>query len=779
MSTDSTWVEGQTRPLTLIQGWHTLPTINALREGLVLGPYVLREKLGEGGMGVVWRAEQTSPVRRDVALKLAQRKFQSGVAEAYFQIERQALAQMNHPAIAGIYDAGTMPDGALFFAMEYIEGKTLDQYLHDDRPALKTIVRLIVQVCRGIQHAHQRGMLHRDLKPTNILIRALEDAPAAKIIDFGVAIGIDPTRLTAHAEDAVGTRAYMAPEQGDMRHGSLDARVDVYALGAVLAECLLGHAGIATKPGDLTSQSMRSALSHSLGDEPIGDSSAIDQVTALRKIPADLRAIARKAMRENREQRYDSAGALGDDLNRFLRHFPVEAVGAGPTYRMRCFVRRHRVISLAAVAVLVALLAGFATALYGLKAARDGQALAQIEADRAQQTATFLSTVLSSVDPSRAKDLDRTLMREVLDQAAQRSSATLVGSNDVRYSIALTIADTYRALGEYDLAKTQLELAKTLATTPRAAFDVEKRFVATLGDTNDSAKAVERGQRLLDQMTDILGQEDSDTLRMRSTLQWYTVTAGKLKEAASMFPGLREQLLQRFGEHSEVVNFQRHTDAVIASTQGDYAVAEQLYKSLISSYLQELGPDHTKTQSSQQSLSILYLESGRPAEAAEILRPLQATLLRRNGPDHPATINTTMALAGAIRKSGHIKESQPYYQANLDATYRVYGVEHPVSIYARLNYANFELADNQAEACVARLLALLPDATRVLGDKHPAIEDLYATLSRAYAAQDDTLKAISASEQALAMAKLVYGEDHPKTRSNTEALAALRKALRP
>ncbi len=349
------------------------PNTSVWQAGQTLGPFRLIRELGRGGMGMVWLAEQLEPFQREVAIKVLKTGKQSVLAEAYFEVERQSLAQLSHRAIAQIYDAGRLPDGGLFFAMEYVHGIALDQYLQkcplDDRD----LAALLLEICAGVQHAHQRGLIHRDLKPQNIIVQEEDKLRRSKIIDFGIAIGLSQLESQDNARHLrAGTQAYMAPEQRDPEAGGIDVRTDVYALGAVLAESLLICQGLGTFQNRNVDSSKARTLFHA-GLGRLSPLNASIENASGHQIPArtsrfavELQAISLQAMAPEREDRYPSVSAMADDLRRFLEDKPVMALKGGRMYSAGCFLRRHALASAAVSLIALAILGGTGMMMYGL-----------------------------------------------------------------------------------------------------------------------------------------------------------------------------------------------------------------------------------------------------------------------------------------------------------------------------------------------------------------------------------------------------------------------------
>jgi non-specific serine/threonine protein kinase/serine/threonine-protein kinase len=360
-----------------------------------IGPYRLLDLLGEGGMGRVYLAEQDEPVKRRVALKLSRRGFDSEEAATRFRIERQALAVLDHPHIARVFDAGTSEDGRPWFAMEYIEGVPITEWASQRKLGLSDRIRLLLPICDAVQQAHRKGLIHRDLKPSNILV--IDDGRHGfpKVIDFGIArlmeLDVDEkTRLTRLGE-LVGTPEYMSPEQAALGELDIDTRSDVYSLGLVLYELLVGELPISGRElRALGFEAMCRAIRE--GDTPrpsrmaVSDPTRDPAITAWRsQLKGDLDSVLLKALSKDRDRRYGSVVELADDLRRYLDNEPVLAQPPSVGYRAGKFIRRHRWPVATTALVLMALLAGIVLASIGMLQAREAEQRALAAAELAER----------------------------------------------------------------------------------------------------------------------------------------------------------------------------------------------------------------------------------------------------------------------------------------------------------------------------------------------------------------------------------------------------------
>ena len=681
--------EFQTSPVAANAG-------TTLTPGTQLGVYVIRGVLGEGGMGCVYRAEQTRPVRREVALKLIREQVASPLARAYFDVERQALAQMQHPAIAQVFDAGTTEQGHPYLAMEVVEGRSITRFCREEKLDRDQRLALFARVCHGVQHAHQKGIIHRDLKPANVLVRRVDGVPMPKIIDFGIAIGGDAPGATVDiaSADRAGTAIYMSPEQSDRGQRSLDTRSDVYALGVMLYEVLTDTDAAALSVGAhrsvLAPQATLLAAIDSAADVANATPIANALLQAARRLPAELRAILRKALAPDRADRYDSAAALADDLERFRQKRPIKALPQTRLYLMHTFVARHRLGLTAAALVAFALLAGIALALIGLAHAEQSAAAARIEAAKAAQVADFVRGMLAGIDPDRAKSMDRSLMRLLLDSAAERAGRELATHPAVRGEIEQTIADSYASLGELTLAGTHYDAAiaadRSADMAPAQLARLILRKAENVDNQGKPQEAVDLGKKAL-AMIATLPAANRDRLFVESHLAGLEADAGQLDASRTRYLRVLDLQKRQFGDDDEDTLASMAGLALADSGLARFDEARPLYEALIAQRRARYGDEHSKTLGTVNGLAVLELEQKHFAAAERLLAPQVPIYERVFGAEHPLTLRVINNLGGAIRQQGRNEEARPYYERALALAKKLYGPRSVSTVIAEGNLA--------------------------------------------------------------------------------------------
>ena len=795
-----------------------------------LGPYQLLQKLGEGGMGQVWLAEQTSPVRRRVALKFIKAGMYDDSVLRRFQSERQSLAIMDHPAIAKVFDAGATPEGQPYFVMEFVQGLPITDYCDQKKLKLRDRLSLFIRACEGVQHAHQKAIIHRDLKPANILVVEVDGQPAPRIIDFGLAKPVTPyfsgESLNTQLGSLVGTPGYMSPEQADPGVLDVDTRTDVYSLGVILYELLTG-----SLPFDADrwkKQRLEDVLRQLREEDPPRPSTKVsaDRKSSSSRAQArgmapeqlasqlrgDLDWITMKAVEKDRARRYGTPSELAADLSRYLKNEPILARPASAGYRFRKYVRRHRV-GVAVAAGLFLLLTGFA-ALQAVQLRRTTR-----ERDRANRIADFMTNMFNVSSPSESRGNTITA-REILDKASKDINTGLAKDPELQANMLDLMGRVYSHLGLYAKAQellspaleirrrvlgsndpdtlwSMVNLANALSdqakfpeadklyeevieTGRRVGAPARRRVIAAMNnlalnllDEGRVADAEKMQRDIVETQRRSLGPEAPDTLTATSNLALTVRSQAHFAEAVNLDRQVLEARRRTLGaDHPDTLRSAANLALDLLDEQGHAAEAEQLIRPTLEAQRRIVGPEHPDTLVSMGAFSQALLQQNKLAEAEGVARQELEILRRTRGPEHPRTLHAMSNLAAMFDQEGNHTEAARQFRELWEIQRRVRGPEHPDTLLSQTNLAATLQGAEQLDEAEKLARDALAIERRMLGDENSLTLEQMFILSNILQQRGRTTEAETLLRETKEHQTHVYGIDNPKTALSTYTLGA-------
>ena len=786
--------------------------------GCRIGPYKLLQVIGQGGMGAVFMAEQDSPVRRRVALKVIKAGMDSAQVVARFEAERQALALMDHPNIARVFDAGTTDSGRPYFVMELVKGIPITQYCDEARLNPNERLALFIPVCQAIQHAHQKGIIHRDVKPSNVLVTLIDSQPVPKVIDFGVAKATDQrlTEKTLFTQfgTIVGTLEYMSPEQAELSGMDVDTRSDVYALGVLVYELLTGSTPLEHER--LRDAGYAEILRRIKEEEPpkpstrlSGSGYRLASIAAVRgteparltrAVRGDLDWIVMKALEKSRARRYESPGGLARDVKRYLDGDAVEACPPSAGYRLRKFGRRHAgaIATAAALAGLLITGTGISIAMavratraeLAARAERNRAIAAEDEAkaegEKSRRSALeseavlrfFQDQVLAAARPEGQEGgLGRDVtIRKAVDAAEPRVALAFKDQPAVEASIRGALGETYLLLGEPNKAIREFDrvlelVAARLGHDHPDALATRYNLANAYESAGRTAEAIKLLEATLKALEAKLARDDPATLVCRNSLANTYLSSGRTALAITLYEAnLKAQETSLEPDDPETLTT-RNNLANAYQAAGRTALALRLHEATLGAREAKLGPDAANTLISRANLADVYVYAGRTADAIKLFDVTLKAMERKFGPDHPSTLTVRNHQAEVYRSGGHTAVAIELHAATLKAFESKLGTDHPSTLVSRRGLADAFCAAGRTAEAIRLIEATLKVQESKLGRDHPHTLTSRRSLANAYQAAGRSAEAVELLEATLKAQKSKFGPDHPETLATCDSLA--------
>ena len=768
--------------------------------GSQIGPYKLLQVIGEGGMGVVYMAEQIHPVKRRVALKIIKPGMDTRQVVARFEAERQALSMMDHPNIAKVLDAGATSSGRPYFVMELVKGQPITQYCDEHHLTPRQRLELFLPVCQAIQHAHQKGIIHRDVKPSNVMVSEYDHEPVPKVIDFGVAKATSQTltekTMFTGLGQIIGTLEYMSPEQAKVNQLDIDTRSDIYSLGVLMYELLTG-----TTP--LDRQRLRSAAFDEMlriirEDEPPRPSTRLSTLDTLASVAANRKTeagrlsgivrgeldwIVMKALDKDRNRRYETANGLGMDIQRYLQDEPVQACPPSAAYRFRKLARRNKALLATGMIVAVTLLTGLAGTTWQAIRARNAERVAKESAQAAseneQKANQQRSEAIAQRDAKEKALAEEANQRQRADQERTRAdekARVAEAVNDFLINDILKANPYSGVTGEAGgTAPTLLQVVERSASQVGNRFKDQPLVEATVrsaigcsllefGRLDEAAQQLEESVRIFRQAK---GEEDdANSVRALQLWAYVLMMLGRLEESEKLHAEALQRAERTLPIEHETRRVAMSHYAHCLTSLGKYDVAEPLYKQCIADTLKCAG-ETPQLQMVRSGLANLYWNENRRDEAEQLYRQALSEHRRLESDVHPNTVNLIEHLGEILLEQGRFEEATPLFEEALAAERQSFGevrLGRILTMLQRLEECYSQLGRwDDAEKAVQQALATIvnPSSTQAT-----IAFSAGNSLFRAYASSGQWAKAVDLRTAILAAQRSILKPDDSRLASS-------------
>ncbi len=805
--------------------------------GTKIGRYKLLQRIGEGGFGTVYMAEQTEPVVRRVALKIIKAGMDTRAVIARFEAERQALAMMDHPNIARVFDAGATETGRPYFVMELVRGDPVTHYCDREELLIGERLALFRDVCGAVQHAHQKGVIHRDIKPSNVLVTVADGRPIPKIIDFGIAKATsarltDKTLFTEHRQ-LVGTPQYMSPEQAEVSGIDIDTRSDIYSLGVLLYELLAGEPPFDARrlcsaplaeiqriirdeepPRPSLRLRTRAASSNIVvlpsveAGRPSTDLSAVDiarrrgtePLLLARSMSGDLDWIVMKCLEKDRSRRYETAAALAGDITRYLSREPVSATPPSVGYKLRKFAQRHRGAVLAGAAIAVTLVIAFGVSVgFALRASRALDAeetqrklaekraeetevqrkLAEKRAEETARVAQFQQMQLGGIDPElmggRLRDDFLAEARAGMERAGLQATEIA----DRQEQLANLLADAnptnvaLQALDENIFERALQAANEQFADQPLVKAKLLQTLVGTLIELGLFERAMPAQTEALAIRRHELGDDDPQTIGSINSMAVLLTHRSKYAEAEVYARELLERRSRIFGADHPETLVAINNVGLALLMQGKRDEAEPYFRDLLEDCRRIHGDDDPATLMVMNNVGGMLFESGKFAAAEPLFRESFERRQRVLGENHVETLGSMSNLALTLEKLGRLTDAEPLYHEAFERSRRAVGEDHPQTLLYMSNLGFLSCTLEKMGVAEKLTPEALERRRRVLSGDHRDLLQSMHNLGELRQAQGRFDEADRLYRDACEGRRRAFGDAHGYTLQSVAALGVL------
>lgn len=729
------------------------------------GPWQVLGSIGSGGMGDVSLVRRTDGFLQFGALKRVRRDLVTPDIVARFKVERAALARLEHPNIARLIDGGETPDGEPYLVMEFVDGERIDEWCDARRVGVEARLRLALPVLDALGSAHARLVIHRDLKPTNVLVSA-EGAP--KLLDFGIARLLDPEGSSAPTMPALTPR-YASPEQ--LRAESATTATDVYGAGVLLYELLTGthpHGDGATSPADMQEAILHRAppkASDAVRDHRTGAEVAAARGTTPARLASalrgDLDTVLAMALRKEPERRYATVTAFADDIRRHLDGRPVTARGDSNAYRLSRFVRRNRLASAAIVALAVGAVATTALSVRAMQAESLARAETETQLRTSQAVIDFLTKdIVGPADPAGG-GASRTML-DVLDEAARSLPVRLAGQPRALATVESIVGQAYRRLGRHDEARSHLTASLALDGDLESRLAARRELAILDADLGERARAEDALRAVAADAEASFGPSHPTTVGALNALGEVLFDLGRYDDALALLSEALARAQRLTPEPTDDVRAIRGNIARTLHAAGRYAEAETASRAHLADVEAAFGPRHAEVVHSRSNLGLLLADAGRPTEARPLLEEALAGAVDIYGPEAPATLVIKSNLVLLAFNVSDFESAGRLGEEIHAARRRMLGDEHPDTLLSLNLLGLVALNTGQPEA-IGLLTTVLDARRRTLGERHPQTINSGHNLGAAQSMTGRYDEAVTTLEGVLQLRMEEQGPDHPST----------------